>query len=67
MVGMALAMSLLMYAYGAGNAGIAAILSSVSPVLVLPVLWLVTRKPPTAAAWLGALLCVCGTVFILQH
>lgn len=64
-IGMALGMSLLLYAYGNGNAGIAAILSSTAPVMVLPVLWLVTRQRPSAGAFAGALICVAGTALIL--
>lgn len=65
LIGMALGMSLLLYAYGNGNAGISAILSSTSPVMVLPLLWMVTRQRPTAGAWLGSAICVSGTALIL--
>ena len=64
-LGMALAMSLLMYAYANGNAGIAATLSSTTPVLVLPLIWLITRQAPHPGAWFGALVCVAGTALIL--
>ncbi|KAA3625901.1 MAG: DMT family transporter [Proteobacteria bacterium] len=66
-IGMAFGMSLLLYAYGNGNAGIAAILSSTSPVIVLPLLWLVTRQRPSAGAWTGAVTCVAGTALILSR
>ncbi|MCZ7597487.1 MAG: DMT family transporter [Gammaproteobacteria bacterium] len=49
-IGMAMGMSLLLYAFGHGNAGIAAILSSTAPVMVLPLLWLITRQRPTPGA-----------------
>jgi drug/metabolite transporter (DMT)-like permease len=64
-IGLALAMSLLMYAYAGGNAGIAATLSSTAPVLMLPLLWLVTRQMPGAIAWTGAMVCVGGSALIL--
>ncbi len=60
-IGMALGMSLLLYAFGNGNAGVAAILSSTSPVMVLPLLWLLTRQRPSAGAWFGAIICIGGT------
>ena len=65
LIGMALAMSLLMYAFAHGNAGLSTILSSTAPVLVLPVLWFLTRIKPSIFAWLGAIICFVGTVFIL--
>ena len=50
-----------------GDASLVAMLSSVSPVLVLPLLWLVYKRRPAAGAWLGAALTVGGTVLILMH
>jgi uncharacterized membrane protein len=48
-----------------GDVGMVAILSSVSPVLVLPLLWLRLGRAPALGAWLGAALTVVGTVLIL--
>ena len=64
-LGLAVGMSLLLYAFAHGNAGIASILSTTSPVMVLPLLWLVTRQRPSAGAWIGAMICVTGTALIL--
>ena len=64
---MLLGMTLLLYALRYGDAGMVAILSSVSPVVVLPPLWLVYKRSPAWGAWFGALLTVVGTVIILQH
>ena len=44
-----------------------AILSSVSPVLLLPLLWLRLGRSPAIAAWLGATLTVVGTALILSR
>ena len=66
-LGMALGMSLLLYAFAHGNAGISAILSTTSPVMVLPLLWLITRQRPSAGAWIGAVICVAGTALILAR
>jgi drug/metabolite transporter (DMT)-like permease len=63
---MVLGMTLILQALKHGDAGMVAILSSVSPVLVLPLLWLVYKRSPAAGAWLGALLTVAGTVLILS-
>lgn len=65
MIGMGLGMSLLLFALGHGEAGVVAVLSSTSPVLILPLIWLVTRRAPSASAWLGALLAALGTGMIL--
>jgi drug/metabolite transporter (DMT)-like permease len=62
---MVLGMTLILYALRYGDAGMVAILSSVSPVVVLPLLWLVYKRSPATGAWLGALLTVIGTVVIL--
>jgi len=48
-----------------GDVGMVAILSSVSPVLVLPLLWLHLGRAPAPGAWVGALMTVAGTALIL--
>lgn len=45
--------------------GMVAILSSVSPVLLLPLLWLRLGRAPAPGAWVGAGLTVLGTALIL--
>jgi drug/metabolite transporter (DMT)-like permease len=64
-VAMALGMTLILIALRDGQAGLVAVMSSVTPVLILPLLWLVYRRRPGAGAWLGAGLAVVGTAFIL--
>jgi drug/metabolite transporter (DMT)-like permease len=64
-VGMGLGMTLLLYALRHGDAGMVAVLSSTSPVLVLPLLWMTSRERPAAGAWLGAAVAVLGTALIL--
>ena len=58
-------MTLVLVALKNGDVGTVAILSSVSPVLLLPLLWLRLGRPPAPAAWLGAGLTVVGTGLIL--
>lgn len=62
---MVFGMTLILQALKHGDAGMVAILSSVSPVLVLPLLWLVYKRAPAWGAWIGALLTVLGTIIIL--
>ena len=64
-VAMALGMTLILEAMRHGQAGLVAILSSVTPILILPALWLVYRRRPAAGAWLGAAMAVAGTALIL--
>jgi drug/metabolite transporter (DMT)-like permease len=65
-VAMALGMTLILAAMRHGQAGLVAVLSSVTPVLVLPLLWFVYRRRPAVGAWVGAMLAVLGTAFILH-
>jgi drug/metabolite transporter (DMT)-like permease len=62
--GTGLGMSLLMAALVGGNVGIVSTLSSMTPVVILPMLWIRTGIAPSASAWLGAALAVAGTGLI---
>lgn len=64
-IGMGVGMSLILLALQHGDVGMVGVLSSVSPVLVLPLLWWYLGRAPARGAWLGALLTVLGTVLIL--
>lgn len=64
-IGMGVGMTLILLALKQGDVGMVAILSSVSPVLVLPLLWLRLGRAPAPAAWLGAALTVLGTALLL--
>lgn len=64
LISMALGMSLLLYAMGTGDLGITAVLSSITPVLFLPLLWWRTREMPSWGAWLGAILAVVGIALL---
>ena len=64
-VAMALGMTLILEAMRHGQAGLVAVLSSVTPIMILPLLWLVYRRRPAVGAWLGAALAVVGTTLIL--
>lgn len=63
---MGLGMTLILWALQGGSAGLVAVLSSVSPVLLLPLLWLVYQRRPAPGAWAGALLTVVGGALILS-
>ena len=62
---MAIGMSLVLYSLGHGDVGVATILSATTPVILLPLLWITTRRRPTAAAWAGAALTVLGAALLI--
>jgi drug/metabolite transporter (DMT)-like permease len=62
--GTGLGMSLLMAALAHGNVGIVSTLSSMTPVVILPMVWARTGKAPSVMAWVGAALAVVGTALI---
>ena len=66
-LGMALGMSLLLVALQHADAGIVATLSSTSPVLVLFLIWVLTKKLPTLGAWIGTVLAIVGTGLIFIY
>ncbi len=66
-IAMGLGMTFILAALGHGDVGIVAVLSSVTPILVLPMLWIRLRRPPAAGAWIGAAVTVAGTALILSR
>ncbi|MBC7001266.1 DMT family transporter [Photobacterium sp. BZF1] len=67
LLAMAIGMTLILYALRDGDVGMVALLSSTSPIMILPLLWLHTRQRPPAAAWFGAIIAVLGTMLILTN
>lgn len=63
---MAVGMTLILFALQTGNVGMVALLSSTTPIMVLPLLWLYTKQRPNRYAWLGALLAVIGTGILVS-
>lgn len=62
--GTALGMSLLMAALQGGDVGIVSTLSSMTPILILPLVWMRSGERPALRAWLGALLAIGGTALV---
>ncbi|MEZ8097181.1 DMT family transporter [Photobacterium swingsii] len=67
LLAMAFGMTLILYALRFGDVGVVALLSSTTPIIILPLLWWHTRQRPAFTAWLGALLAVCGTALIISN
>ncbi|MDD5480731.1 DMT family transporter [Rhodoferax sp.] len=65
LVAMGIGMTLVLWALEKGDVGMVAILSSVSPILVLPLLWFKFKRAPALGAWAGSALTVLGTALIL--
>ncbi len=63
-VGVALGMSFLLAALQLGDVGLVSTLSSMTPVAILPMIWIRSGKKPSAPAWLGALISIAGTALI---
>lgn len=60
-IGAGLGMSLLMAALARGQVGIVSTLASMTPVMILPLVWIRTGTAPPVRAWAGAALAVLGT------
>jgi drug/metabolite transporter (DMT)-like permease len=63
-VGYIAAVGLQLYALRSYDAGIVAVLSSMAPVVMLPMIWIMSGDPPLLSAWLGAILAVLGAGII---
>lgn len=63
---MAIGMTLILYALRDGNVGMVALLSSTTPIMILPILWFYLRQRPNRFAWLGAILAVVGTGILVS-
>lgn len=63
-LGTGLGMTLQLYALVKGSVGVVTTLSSATPLVILPLLWIVGRTPPKKTAWLGAIVGVLGVALI---
>ena len=66
-LGMALGMSLLLIALQNADAGIVATLSSTSPIIILFLIWMLTKKIPQRGAWIGTIFAMIGTGLIFIY
>ena len=62
--GLGVGAAMLMAALKTGNVATVTILSSTTPVMILPFIWARTGRMPAPAAWLGAILVVICTMLI---
>lgn len=66
-VGMGVGMGLLLWALRDGPVGSVGVLSGLSPVLILPMLWWKFGRSPAAGAWVGAVVAVVGTGLVVAR
>jgi len=65
-IAMGVGMTLILQALKTGPANLVGLFSSLSPVLLLPLLWVVYRRRPAVGAWCGAAMAVLGSALILR-
>jgi drug/metabolite transporter (DMT)-like permease len=66
-IGYGVSSSLLLYAFANMDAGVAALLGSLSPIVILPILWISEGQRPNAMAVVGAGLAVSGVALLVLH
>ena len=66
-IGLLIGMTLFLYALQGSQTGIIATLSTTSPVIILPLLWLRTGQRPTAMSFAGALMAILGLALIFTR
>ena len=66
-LGIGLGMTLFLIALTMTDAAVVATLSSMTPVALLPLIWMVTRQRPALLAWVGAGLAGLGTALLLYQ
>jgi drug/metabolite transporter (DMT)-like permease len=64
LLGMGAGMTLVLFALSTRPIGVVSTLSSMTPVLILPLLWLVSGVRPASGAWIGAAVAVAGVAAI---
>ncbi len=65
LIGYGISTPLLLYAFAQTDAGMAAVLGSLAPVLILPIAWITQGRQPSPQAFFGALLSVSGCAIIV--
>jgi drug/metabolite transporter (DMT)-like permease len=65
LLGYVVAVSLQLVALPTAGAGVAAVLGSAAPVLILPMIWVASRNKPPIGAWVGAGLVFAGVSLLV--
>ena len=65
-IGTGLGMTLQLYALGGGPVGVVSTLTATTPLVILPLIWLLGKARPSALAWVGATCAVAGVAMIVN-
>jgi len=65
LVAMVIGVTLLLSAFQNGPIGPATILSSTTPIMMLPLLWITTKERPGLWSWIGAAIAFAGTAMLV--
>jgi len=65
-IGTGLGMTLQLYALGGGPAGIVSTLTATTPLIILPLIWILGKARPPALSWVGAICAVAGVAMIVN-
>lgn len=65
-VGTGLGMTLQLYALSSGPIGIVSTLSATTPLIILPLIWILGKARPPVLAWVGSLCAVVGVALIVN-
>jgi drug/metabolite transporter (DMT)-like permease len=65
-IALGLGMTLMLFAVDNGSIGLAAIFSSCSPVMILPIMWVYYHRRPQLSSWFAAVAVVAGTAVIFS-
>ncbi len=66
LIAMVFGTTLLLYSLSIGDVGPATVLSSTTPIMMLPLLWIATRQAPAIGSWIGAIVAFAGTVLLVS-
>lgn len=66
LLAMVVGMTLILFALQKGDVGMVALLSSMTPIMLLPLLWFYTRQQPSLYAWCGAIIAVLGSAILVS-
>ncbi|GGX60924.1 membrane protein [Tateyamaria omphalii] len=65
-IGTGLGMTLQLYALGSGPVGVVAMLTATTPLIILPMIWILGKARPPGLAWIGAICAVAGVALIVN-
>lgn len=65
-IGTGLGMTLQLYALGVGPVGIVSTLTATTPLIILPLIWVLGKARPSGLAWIGAICAVVGVALVVN-